>query len=105
VVVDDLERALGAAGDDQAADDAIVQGVRITHEHLMGLLRRNGVEPISAEGKPFDPDIHEAMMRQPTDEHEPMTVLHEVARGYLHNGKPLRAAKVVVAVEPEEKVQ
>ena len=101
-LVDDLERAMGAAA--QSPDAAAIQdGVRITHEHLLALLARFGVTPINAVGEPFDPTRHEAMMRQPTRDLPPMTVVEELARGYLIDGRPLRPSRVVVAVEPEER--
>ncbi|MCG3180715.1 MAG: Protein GrpE [Phycisphaerae bacterium] len=99
-VVDDLERALEAGRLAQPAE-AIIAGVRITHEHLLGLLSRHGVTPIEAVGRPFDPEIHEALMREPAGDVPPMTVTQEVARGYLMDGRPLRASRVVVAVAPE----
>lgn len=95
-IVDDLERAL-AAGTQNADAKVLLDGVRITHEHLMALLARHGVQPIDAQGKPFDPALHEAMMQRPTDDAPPMTVLQELARGYTIHGRTLRPAKVIVS--------
>lgn len=99
-VVDDLERAMEASAQSPDAP-AIAEGVRITHEHLMSLLARHGVTPIEAVGRPFDPQFHEAMMREPTADAEPMTVTRQMTRGYVMGGRPLRPARVAVAVAPE----
>ncbi|MDD4891618.1 MAG: nucleotide exchange factor GrpE [Phycisphaerae bacterium] len=96
VVVDDLERAMQVKSDAPDAK-AILDGVRITHEHLTSLLAKYGVTPIEAAGKPFDPQLHEAMMQQPSDDVPPMTVLTELSRGYRLHDRTLRPAKVIVS--------
>ena len=100
-VVDDLERALAATANTQSME-TIVEGVRISHEDLMALLARHGVTAIQAEGLPFDPQVHEAMMQQPTDQAEPMTVLKELRKGYRMHDRTLRPARVIVAAAPEQ---
>jgi molecular chaperone GrpE len=102
VVVDDLERAMEVKSDSPSAT-AILDGVRITHEHLMALLARHGVTAIDAAGQPFDPQLHQAMMQQPSDEAPPMTVLSVLARGYRMHDRVLRPAKVIVSAAPAEK--
>ncbi len=101
-VVDDLERAMQAPGGQDPAAAPILDGVRITHEHLMALLASHGVTAIEAQGRPFDPQLHEALMQQPTDQAEPMTVLQELRKGYRMHDRTLRAARVVVAAAPQE---
>jgi molecular chaperone GrpE len=102
VIVDDLERAMAVKPESPSAT-SVFEGVRITHEHLMGLLARNGVTTIESLGKPFDPQLHEAMMQQPSGDVPPMTVLAELARGYRMHDRVLRAARVVVSAAPAEK--
>jgi molecular chaperone GrpE len=58
------------------------------------------VEPIVCVGQAFDPTRHQALVRQPTDEAPPMTVLAEAQKGYSLNGRTIRPAKVLVAVAP-----
>ncbi len=99
-IVDDLERALDA-GEQAEQSGPLLEGVRMTHSHLLTLLARHGVMPVEAEGQPFDPRLHEALMRQPTAEVAPMTIVGEIRKGYTINGRSLRPARVVVAVEPE----
>jgi molecular chaperone GrpE len=89
-VLDNLERALEAGGD-------IREGVRATHEQLVTVLGREGLAPVFSDGKTFDPEVHEAVMSQPSEEHEDGTILQTFERGYLLNGKTIRPAKVVVA--------
>jgi molecular chaperone GrpE len=89
-VLDNLDRALEAEGD-------IREGVRVTRDQLADALGREGLLPVASDGQLFDPNVHEAVMGQPSDEHEEGTILQTFERGYLLNGKPIRPAKVVVA--------
>jgi molecular chaperone GrpE len=89
-VLDNLERALEVEGD-------IREGVRATREQLLAALEREGLTLVASDGESFDPTVHEAVMGQPSDEHEEGTVIMTLERGYVLNGKPIRAAKVVVA--------
>ena len=89
-VLDNLDRALEAEGD-------IREGVRVTRDQLADALGREGLLPVASDGQPFDPNVHEAVMGQPSEEHEEGTILQTFERGYLLNGKPIRPAKVVVA--------
>jgi len=89
-VLDNLDRALEAEGD-------IREGVRATRDQLADVLAREGLLPVASDGQPFDPNVHEAVMGQPSDEHEEGTILQTFERGYVLNGKPIRPAKVVVA--------
>jgi molecular chaperone GrpE len=92
-VLDNLERALESA--DQEA--ALAEGVRLVHSELVNVLKRNGVEPIEAEGRQFDPTVHEAMSTMAQDGTEPGTVLHVVEKGYRLNDTVIRPARVVVS--------
>jgi molecular chaperone GrpE len=89
-VLDNLERALEAEGD-------IREGVVATLDHLTSVLGREGLTPVLSDGEPFDPTVHEAVMGQPSEEHEEDTIIQTFERGYTLNGRPLRPAKVVVA--------
>jgi len=89
-VLDNLERALEAEGD-------IREGVRATLEQLIAILGREGLAPVFSDGENFDPAFHEAVMSQPSDEHEEGTIIRTLERGYTLNGKSIRPAKVIVA--------
>ena len=89
-VLDNLDRALEAEGD-------IHEGVQAIRDQLVAALGKEGLLPVASDGQPFDPNVHEAVMSQPSDEYEEGTILQTFQRGYLLNGKPIRPAKVVVA--------
>ncbi len=89
-VLDNLERALEVEGD-------VRGGVQATLEQFAAVLGEQGLTPVPSDGEPFDPNIHEAVMSEPSEEHEENTVLRTFQRGYTLNGKPIRTAKVVVA--------
>lgn len=89
-VLDNLDRALEAGGD-------IREGVQATRDQLAEVLANEGLLPVASDGQPFDPNVHEAVMGQPSEEHEEGTIIQTFQRGYVLNGKPIRPAKVVVA--------
>jgi molecular chaperone GrpE len=91
-VLDNLDRALEAEGD-------IHEGVQAIRDQLLTALGKEGLLPVASDGQPFDPNVHEAVMSQPSDEYEEGTILQTFQRGYLLNGKPVRPAKVVVATQ------
>jgi molecular chaperone GrpE len=99
LVVDDLERALDSAkGQNDSA--AIFSGLEIVHKHFTDVLARHGVTPLVPIGEVFDPTQHEALMQQPSPDHEPMTVLHVLRKGYTLHDRVVRPAQVVVAAGP-----
>jgi molecular chaperone GrpE len=89
-VLDNLDRALESEGD-------IREGVRATRDQLAEVLANEGLLPVASDGQPFDPNVHEAVMGQPSEDQEEGTVLQTFQRGYLLNGRAIRPAKVVVA--------
>lgn len=97
-VVDNLERALAAGG---SADD-LKTGVQMILRQLDDVLRRQGVERVASIGERFDPTHHEAVSRQEDRSVEEPRVVEEMQAGYRLHDKLLRAARVVVAVPPEE---
>jgi molecular chaperone GrpE len=107
-VLDDFERSMDAAATLDEADDpaeayeSLKSGVEMVFQKFRDQLKTLDVEPIEAEGKPFDESLHEAMMQQPTDDAEPGTVVHEVRTGYTMGDRVIRYSRVVVASEPDE---
>jgi molecular chaperone GrpE len=93
-VVDNLERALASAGDDE---QHLAEGVRLVHSELIAVLERNGVEQFNPRGERFDPEEHEALSMRSEDGAESGTVLDVVEKGYRANGSVLRPARVVVS--------
>ena len=98
---ENLERVIesGQQKPDNAA--ALLEGVKLTLEHLLKALREANVERIEAEGTPFDPQVHEAMMEQASAEHSERTVLKEMMKGYRLHDRVLRPAKVIVSKPAE----
>jgi len=105
-VIDSLERAVETADSaaESAADDgaaAIAEGVRLSLKLFLDVLVRQGVEQIDPHGEPFDPQRHEAMAMVPNPDMEANSVMDVMQRGYLLNGRLVRAAKVVVSKAPD----
>lgn len=96
MIADDLERALKAAGGENGT---LREGVEVTQRSLRQLLKQEGVEPIRAEGEPFDPTWHEAVGTVPPEQVdvERGTVVGVTRTGYRVNGRLLRPARVIVA--------
>ncbi len=92
-VVDDLERALGAAEEHEEAK--LEDGVRLVHRALRDTLAKVGLVEIETDGK-CDPHVHEALLSQPSDAEEG-TVIEVVQKGYRLGDRVLRPARVVVA--------
>ena len=101
-IVDNFERALEHANG-QTDIDAFREGTQLIYNQMRDLMNRYKVEPIEALGKPFDPNLHEAMMKVPTDEYDEGIVAMEINRGYKHGDRVLRHSKVgVAAPKPAE---
>jgi len=101
-VLDDMERATEAARSNHAPDDPLLTGMGLLHDNFLTLLGRFGLEVIEAEGKPFDPELHSAMMREPSAEAPPGTVLRELQKGYRLKDRTLRPSTVVLSAAPGE---
>jgi molecular chaperone GrpE len=95
-ILDNFERAL-AASEQNKSYEALVGGVALTLRQLQEFLKRNGVEPIEAVGKEFDPNFHEAVMREEDSDKPENTVVEEMQRGYMMHSRVLRPAMVKVA--------
>ena len=95
--LDNLERAIAAAEEQEGDDHHITAGIRLVHRELVDALARVGIEPISAQGETFDPNVHEAMVSQPVEGAESGTIVEVYQQGYQLNGMVIRPARVVVA--------
>ncbi|MEX2108961.1 MAG: nucleotide exchange factor GrpE [Solirubrobacterales bacterium] len=98
-VLDDLERALQAAGIDPEGDsaDGLTHGVLLVFRSLRDTLARNGVEAVDPKGEKFDPQLHEALSTQPADGAEAGTIVEVMQKGYRLGEQLVRPARVVVA--------
>lgn len=98
-IVDNLERALSHVED---KSDGLAQGVEMIVKQFADVLSAKGLEVIPAKGEPFDPNIHEALTHQPSDEYPADTVMEEFQRGYRLGDYVLRPTQVVVSSGPAE---
>jgi molecular chaperone GrpE len=98
-VLDDLERALQAAGLDPEGDseDGLAHGVLLVFRSLRDSLSRNGIEAVDPQGEKFDPVVHEALSTQPVEGVESGTVVEVMQKGYRLGEQLIRPARVVVS--------
>jgi len=98
-VLDDLERAIHAAGLDPEgdSDDGLAHGLLLVFRGLRETLSRNGVEPIRPQGERFDPQLHEALSAQPSEDAESGAVIEVMQVGYRLGEQLIRPARVVVS--------
>lgn len=101
-VVDNFERARAQIKPQNDGEMALHKSYQGVYKDLVDRLKKVGVSPMRAEGQPFDPNFHNAVMREPTADHPEGTVIEELMRGYLMGEKVLRHAMVKVATPPEE---
>ncbi|MBK5220514.1 MAG: nucleotide exchange factor GrpE [Thermoleophilia bacterium] len=98
-VLDDLERALQAAGLDPEGDseDGLAHGVLLVFRGLRETLKRNGIEQVDPKGEKFDPNLHEALSTMPVEGAEPGLVVEVMQKGYQYEDQLIRPARVVVS--------
>jgi molecular chaperone GrpE len=98
-VVDNLELAIKSSAESENSRDAnLLDGVELTRKEILKVFENFNVEPIDALGQAFDPNFHEAVMREESDEVPENTVVNELQKGYLMNERLLRPSMVVVAM-------
>jgi molecular chaperone GrpE len=100
-ILDDFERALSI----ECADKEYVKGMELIYQRLFDALNKLGLEPVAAQGQPFDPHVHHAVEMVESGDAPDHTVLAEFQRGYNFKGRLLRPAMVKVAVDPQSKAE
>ncbi len=95
-VIDNFERAINSYNAEAAV--SWQEGIQMTFKHFLSILNNEGLEPIAATNEPFDPQIHEAMLQEESEEVEQAQVIEELQKGYKYKGKLIRPALVKVAV-------
>ena len=98
-VMDSME--LGLTVED-ASTDSLREGMSLTVSMVSQLFEKFNIEAINPDKEKFDPELHQAMSMQPTDEFEPNTVISVMQKGYLLNGRLVRPAMVMVSKAAEE---
>lgn len=96
-VRDTLEMGIAAA--ENATAESLLEGKNATLKLLASTMQQFGIEQVDPVGEPFDPELHEAISVQPSDDVEPGSVMTVVQKGYTLNGRLLRPAMVIVAAE------
>lgn len=99
-VADHFEMGLKTARA-HGADASVVDGFQLVYDQLQAVLRKAGLEPVAADGQPFNPEVHEAVSHLPSETVPADGVIEQTRAGYLLGGKLLRAAQVVVSRGPE----
>jgi molecular chaperone GrpE len=95
-VLDDLERAL--KNRPPTGDGAIwAEGIELVYRKLVSILESEGVKPMEITGQMFDPNLHEAILSEDSDQHESGQIIEALQQGYLLGEKVLRPARVRVA--------
>ena len=85
----------------KAKDSSLLEGVEMVRKKLWKVLNREGLCPIEAMGKPFDPNMHEALQEIKTCDYPEGIVVQEIRKGYLLNGKVFRPSLVKVSCSPD----
>ncbi len=94
VILDNMEKALEIGNDHK---DSVIKGIEITMKSFKDMLTRHGVKEINPQKEQFNPDLHDALMMQPSDELPKNMVLQTLEKGYMYKNKLIRPAKVVVS--------
>ena len=95
-IIDDLERALKSI--EEAKDlKSVKEGVALIHSKVQSMTASKGLKPMDSLGKPFDPELHDAIANVPVeDKSKKGMVIEEIEKGYFLNDKVIRYAKVIV---------
>ena len=99
--LDGLEKSVDSAASTEDVK-AVAEGVALSLKLLLDALRENGINQVDPLGEPFDPAQSEAMALVENPNVEPNSVMEVMQKGYLLNGRLVRAAKVIVAKAPEK---
>lgn len=95
--VDNLERALQLTDQQDESARNFIEGIELTYKSLTSTLEKFGVKAVGEEGEAFNPDQHQAMSMQESNEHSNNTIMAVMQKGYELNGRLLRPAMVMVA--------
>jgi molecular chaperone GrpE len=96
-VVDNLQRAIDAAAKTPGDPSGMLEGVKMVEGQLTAILKQHGCEPISTVGTPFDPNQHQAIAQEPSNEHPAGTVTRATQVGYKLHDRVIRPAQVFVS--------
>ncbi|PRX28351.1 molecular chaperone GrpE [Orenia metallireducens] len=94
-IIDNFERALASSLNDEG--DGVLKGVEMIYRQLNNLLTKTGVEAIVTVGEEFDPNLHNAVMKEESEDYESGVIIEELQKGYIFNESVIRPAMVKVS--------
>jgi molecular chaperone GrpE len=97
--LDSFDRALQNAASDGTRSENVLKGFELISKQFQDTLTRFGLKPIETKGKPFDPNFHQAVATEASDDLDENTIIQEMRKGYTLNGRLLRPAMVSVSVK------
>ena len=100
--VDNLQRAIESY-EKEPNGDGLVEGVKLVAQQINTILENNGCKKIDAVGQPFDPNLHQAIQMQPSDEHEANVVSADLRTGFQLHDRVIRPSQVFVSTGSEKK--
>ncbi|MEM8736805.1 MAG: nucleotide exchange factor GrpE [Planctomycetota bacterium] len=101
-VWDNLQRAVGAAEEDNPSTQALRDGVTMVSQQMTDALAKYGCRRVEALGEEFDPNFHEAISQMPSEEYEAGKVMNEVGVGYVLHDRVVRPSHVIVSTGPQQ---
>ncbi|AMG30062.1 nucleotide exchange factor GrpE [Grimontia hollisae] len=99
-VIDNMERAVEMADRENETLKPMVEGVELTLKTMKDAVEKFGLKELNPQGEPFNPEFHQAMSIQESEEHAPNTVMLVMQKGYELNGRVVRPAMVMVSKAP-----
>ena len=100
-VLDSFDMAVTAASTQNAeGSQSLKEGIKLVLQQLKAVLTESGLEESDAHGKPFDPNLHEAVSQLETEEFQEGHVAQQIRKGYLLRDRLVRASSVIVAKKP-----
>lgn len=98
--IDNLNRATEAARSDSSSSQVLLDGIKLVSQQMSGVLAKYACKPIESLGKPFDPNLHEAISQTPSPNYAAGCVAQEVAVGYTLHERVIRPSQVIVSTGP-----
>ncbi|RXT14812.1 nucleotide exchange factor GrpE [Ammoniphilus sp. CFH 90114] len=95
--LDNLERALAAGQNTGEHSDSLIKGVEMVFRQIQSVLEQEGLKQIEAQGNPFDPQFHQAVMQEESAEYEAGIVIQELQKGYVLKDRVIRPSMVKVS--------
>ena len=100
-VMDNITRAIESAENAESAE-GLLEGFRLVEQQLLTVLSQHHCTEIEGVGEPFDPNHHEAILQQPSDDYPPQTVALVTQKGYRLHDRVVRASQVIISTGPEQ---